>query len=170
MERNMDNATTVETEHKEEGGSRQTIMSVEQVENALFDMSDERYLRMQRVAACRMSPAPDHKRLEMAAMRIKAFLSSLKALTSASDLAPTRSTDATPKTLHGMLGELPTDLQLGIFKALYKRALIGKELVSVLQKESFASIKFAMAPLMERGIIANRRGRGYYRPDAPPEE
>jgi len=62
-----------------------------------------------------------------------------------------------------------TDLQSSIMSELEGNALTAPSLAKVLQKPD-ETVKYALKGLKKLGKVANKRGRGYYRPDAPPQD
>lgn len=68
----------------------------------------------------------------------------------------------------GLPGPLMTDGQLRIWSALAGQAATGKELARLLQM-SEDTVRAQVRLMNKSGhLVKNRRGRGYYRPDAPP--
>lgn len=61
-----------------------------------------------------------------------------------------------------------TRLQESIMKALVYRALKGEELAARLEKDPSRMHQDGIRPLLDLGLIKNKSGLGYYRPDAPP--
>ena len=75
------------------------------------------------------------------------------------------------------LGEPPTPLQMAIWKALDGKAMTGDRLAVVTgyDKSCLYDIdrlnkKGGVSELREKGLVKNKPTRGYYRPDALPEE
>lgn len=65
---------------------------------------------------------------------------------------------------------LTTDGQRSVWEALNNRAMTGKELAKALHT-SGETIRQHVSDLRKAGYqVPNRRGRGYYRPDAPPDD
>lgn len=62
-----------------------------------------------------------------------------------------------------------TDRQSQIMKCLNKQALTGEEIARSVTI-SISTTKEALRELKELGFVKNKRGLGYYRPDAPPEQ
>jgi hypothetical protein len=70
-------------------------------------------------------------------------------------------------------GPVLTDLQQQIYDQLDREAYTAEALALLLARDGKdakddSAIKRALRKLKDAGLIANKRGRGYYRPDAPP--
>lgn len=64
-----------------------------------------------------------------------------------------------------------TELEMGILKVLYYKAMLAKNIVSALGKDDAGAINDALrknAWLRASGIVANQKGLGYFRKDARP--
>ena len=97
----------------------------------------------------------------------------------AAALEADRDWDKPAVRLSAKLGSPPTRLQKNIWKALERRALKKDDLLDALgypiddparlyymnRKTKTGGLK----ELTEKGLVANKRGVGYFRPDAPPD-
>ncbi len=77
------------------------------------------------------------------------------------------STPAKPET-GNRVAEICTDLQLRILEELYYSGLTAEGLERRIGR-SIDAIKRALKGLSEAGKVKNKRGLGYFRPDAPPK-
>lgn len=67
-----------------------------------------------------------------------------------------------------------TDLQCRIFEELWERAMKADEITNHLEKvcrmkRDRRTVERAVAVLKKEGLVINKRGLGYFRPDAPPK-
>ena len=87
--------------------------------------------------------------------------------------------DKPADSLTDKLGSPPTRLQKNIWKALQRRALKKDDLMDLLDLDITDPSRLyymnrkaktgGLKELTDKGLVANKRGVGYFRPDAPPD-